>query len=298
MNQLLEKYAKDKIDYLVFHCYQPWAIGKVLKDDSLYTEPEELDILDTWKAWTATPNIDSISGFSILPLETPISNALSTGFDIALTEWNWNGWYVDKYRKAGLSQPDLAKGIGAAGFLHAIMREGDRIKIACQSMLAGKNWGITGIRIDPEYEQGSVVLPTAQVTGLYSKFHGNQLLETRYENIPKYKQPFRMNSIKNYPEVAYLDILSTRSDTKLFIHVINRSFSEDYDLEISIEEFEVKKDYKQFVLIGDKTDRVRNSKLEQIADIHMRTFSKADNFIKSNVPSGSVSVFIFELGSG
>lgn len=34
MNILFEENAKDKIDYLVFHSYQPWAIREVLKDDT------------------------------------------------------------------------------------------------------------------------------------------------------------------------------------------------------------------------------------------------------------------------
>src|SRR5680860_971281 len=169
---------------------------------------------------------------SFNPNDVATQNALASSFDVATTEWNWNGWYAGPFGNGNLTQPDLAKGLGAAGFLHALMRSGDKIKLACQSMLVGKSWGITAIRVDPEYEQNPVCFPSGQVTGLYSNYHGNQLLDVNYKNIPGYIQPLKMNAIRSYPGVADLDILATKSDDQLFVHVINRNFEKEYSLNI------------------------------------------------------------------
>lgn len=295
LNKLYEEQAKEKIDYIVFHPYMPWSIDSVFNAQGEYIAPHQLNNEDTWKAWVSTPAIDTGTGVAILPDYYAFNNALNSSFNIAVTEWNWNGWYGGEYVKQNIPQPDLAKGIGAAGFLHSYMRRGDRIKMACQSMLAGKAWGITGIRIDPEYKQASVTLPTAMVTGLYSNYHGDRLLKTSVNNIPIYEQAYKMNSIAIHPQVACLDILSSRSDKQLFIHVINRSYNRQYAVEVNLAGISPKQEYKRYAMLGDKTAGVKNKKLEQKAYIVESDFNNAANQFKIDVPAASVSTYVFEL---
>ena len=108
----------------------------ILKNDSVEVLPEEITTEDTWKVWVATPFVDPEAGMSEFnPNDIAARNALSSSFDVATTEWNWNGWFAGTFGNRNLTQPDLAKGFGSAGFLHALMRRGYKIKLVCQSML-------------------------------------------------------------------------------------------------------------------------------------------------------------------
>lgn len=295
MVSLHEEHSKELIDYLVFHAYMPWSIDKVFKNDSVPVDPSELNAELTWNAWVSTPAIDSATGMATLWMDDAAKYAISTSFDLAVTEWNWNGWYGGQYEKAGLSQSDLAKGIGAAGFLHAFMRRGDKIKMACQSMTVGKGWGITGIRVDPDYEQQPVMLPTGQVTGLYASHHGDELLKIDYENIPTFEQPYYMNAIVPHEKVAELDVLATKSDGQLFVHVINRSFKNDHELKIELKDMNISETYKSYTLTGDPEAKVKNSSLEQVANIEEFLFDNGANSMKMNIPHSAVVILAFEL---
>lgn len=295
MVSLHEENSKGLIDYLVFHVYMPWGINEVFNNDSILVDPSELVDELTWNAWVSTPAIDSETGMSTLWMDDAAKYAISTTFDLAVTEWNWNGWFGGQYLKAGLTESDLAIGIGAAGFLHAFMRRGDRIKMACQSMTVGKAWGITGIRVDPNYEQQAVMLPSGQITGLYASHHGKDFLSIDYKNIPTFEQPFQMNAIVPQKKVAQLDVLATKSDNQLFVHVINRSFKNDHDLSIELNGLNVMETYKMFTLIGDPLAQVSNRSLEQNANIEESVFDNGANSVKVNIPHSTVSVLVFDL---
>lgn len=141
---------------------------------------------------------------------------------IAVTEWNWNGWWRGQGRPL---DSRLAPGIGAAGMLHAFMRRGDRVKIGCQSMLVGTKWGITAVRV--QEGEPPRMLPTGQVTGLYSRRHGSERLRVDLLDLPTVRQPLRFNSITPAPRMATVDIVVTRGDGTLYLHAINRSMTDD-----------------------------------------------------------------------
>jgi len=295
LNQLLETGLKEKISYLVSHTYVPWGIGSITVGESGAADLSSMSPEQIWNAWVATPAIDSSSGLAVLPSDPYHSAPLNTGYQVAVSEWNWNGWFEGDPRKAGLPESDLAKGVGAAGFLHAMMRRGDRLEMACQSMTVGQNWGITGIRVDPEYQQKSVILPTLLVTGLYSKYHGNSLLKTEYRNIPSYVQDLRMNSIIPREKVSTLDMLATRTENQLYIHVINRSYKEAIDLHIDLEGFTIEKTYQRHSLSGDKSAAISSKSLKQAAEIVTSGFQYRGRSLVLDVPESSVSVFVFDL---
>ncbi len=295
MVSMHEKNSKSLIDYLVFHAYMPWSINKVYKNDTVLVDTSELNNKLTWNAWVSTPAIETATGMATLWMDNAAKFATSTPFDVAVTEWNWNGWYGGPYAKSGLIQSDLAKGIGAAGFLHAFMRKGDKIKIACQSMTVGKGWGITGIRVDPDYKQQAVMLPTGQVTGLYASHHGNELLDIDYQNIPCFEQPYKMNAIVPQKKVAELDVLATKSDDRLFIHVINRSYKNDHVLNLKLKDPDIEKHYKAFTLTGDPTAKINNTSLKQNAKIKESVFENGKNNLLLKIPHGTVSVYVFDM---
>ena len=257
--------------------------------------PGHRDANELWKAWVATPIIDPATGTSTLPSDRYHQSALEYGFPVAATEWNWNGWLEGDAKKSGLAEPDLAKGIGAAGFLHAMMRHGDRVTLACQSMTVGQSWGITGIRVDPDYQQDAVLLPTAQVTGLYAAYHGNERLRIETRNIPAYAQPYWMSVIQAADSVCMLDMVATRNASQLFVHVINRSFVRSFDLGLELEGLEAGRDFVRHTLTGEKNAEISNDTLKQGAWTTTTPFSRSGRSLVLEVPESTVNVFVFDL---
>jgi len=102
----------------------------------------------------------------------------------------------------------VAKGVGAAGFVHAMMRSGDVIDIGCQSMLIGMGWGISAVFADPTGVKDPVYLPTGQLTAFYSKHHGDRLVRVEMAGVPTYEQPYRMAGSAR-KKVAALDVVAT-----------------------------------------------------------------------------------------
>jgi alpha-L-arabinofuranosidase len=83
------------------------------------------------------------------------------------------------------------------------------------------------------------MLPTGQVTMLYSKHHGHSRLEIEVTNMSYYRQPYRMGGISPaWGGVGYLDVLATRNSNTLYLHTINRHFSRTLSVQIDISEIE------------------------------------------------------------
>lgn len=231
----LKELFGDKIDYVAYHSYLPWGINHFLKDGEKYDQ-DSLTKEEIWKGWISVPQIDN-NGLSVFN-DRGIEIAENSGYPVAVTEWNWNGWWggdsVDPDKLGSV----LTKGIGAAGFVHALMRKGNSIDIGIQSMLVGNSWGITAVRVTPEASFTPYPLPTGQVTGFYSRNHGNELLGLEYENVPVYEQEFQINSIQPSEKVRLIDALVTRTGEKLFFHAINRDLNSQHEIVIDLHEFE------------------------------------------------------------
>lgn len=251
-NELLRKRIGNQIDYVAYHPYQPWAIKKIEKGDSVISA-DQLTAEEIWNAWVATPDFDTQTGESSVVYDDYYINVSASGYQVAVTEWNWNGWWqLEDGQKAALNTKD-AQGLGAAGFLHAFMRTGN-INMGCQSMLAGISWGITSIRIDTTGVNPPELYPTGMATGFYARHHGNELLEMKSINVPHYRQPYRMNAIKAHEKVATIDALCTRGDGKLIFHAINRHFSEAIAISIDLSAFDPTGNYT-FYCLKDKNPR-------------------------------------------
>ncbi len=231
-NPLRVKFG-NKIDYIAFHSYKPWSIKEVRKGEQIYPM-DSLTQEEIWKCWISVPNINK-NGYSEFN-EKILDNAIKSGYPIAATEWNWNGWWAKSPLKHDTIGERFIKGVGAAGFLHALMRNGTAIPLAFQSMLIGNSWEITSIRVSKNGAFAPYMLPSGAITALYSRNHGSDLLEIKNKNVPKYVQPYTMNGINASDGVAYLDVLATRAKSKLYLHIINRKFSGYSKLKINLSE--------------------------------------------------------------
>lgn len=183
----LDDELSKKVDYITYHSYAPWGIRTILKN-GVEVPVDSLTEEELWYAWSATPFFDS-TGKAVLPdtFMSAINKNISLGFqkEYSITEWNWNGGLVvngkfldDDYL--------FIRGIGAAGFLHSLMRAGNYIKIATQSNLIGSTWNIGAVRVDHEGNIPAYLHPSGLITTFYGKHHGSRMMELIDRNVPTY----------------------------------------------------------------------------------------------------------------
>ncbi len=221
----------ERIEFFAVHHYQPWQIREVQRAGKP-VDASNLSAQDIWYAWVTVPRIGE-DGQSVL-VRDELEQARQLGYRVAMTEWNWNGWWAQSVANRAELDSLLAKGVGAAGILHAIMRQGDVVQLATQSMLIGDRWGIHAIYCSRDGHTPPYMLPSGQVTMLYSWYHGPKRLEVDLAGVPRYEQPYRMAGNAPADNAAYLDVLATRNDKTLYVHIINRHFDQALSVPIDV----------------------------------------------------------------
>ena len=273
--------AGELIDFYTFHAYTPWAIRDIRRD----TTPVRADTLDpaeVWQGLVAAPQIDAPTGNS--KLDPWAFEQLPADLPLAVTEWNWNGWFAGPAKPARPANELLAYGLGSASFLHALLREGDRVRLANQSMLVGTSWRITGIRVDTTEAERPVMYPSALVTGLYSRHHGDRLLDYTAARAHYYAQPLQLGNIRPAGRVAEQDVLVTADAEAYYLHVLNRAYAATRQLRFVLPE-PVAETYTQYVL----SDRVAGQRSPHAAIEELRR-TGAGRTTVITVPPRSVSV--------
>ncbi|MFP4061076.1 MAG: alpha-L-arabinofuranosidase C-terminal domain-containing protein [Bacteroidales bacterium] len=281
----------DQIDYLAYHIYKPWGINKILRGEEELPR-DSLTEEDIWKAWVAVPEFND-EGMSVI--DNGVYNMMKdVGYPVAVTEWNWNGWWGMNSVDQDQLGSHFTKGMGAAGFIHALMRDGDKIAIANQSMLVGKSWGITGIRVSPTMEFEPHLYPTGQVTGFYSRYHGNELMKVSVENNPVYTQPYKMSGISPVDTIAYLDVLATRNSDKVYLHVINRHFSDDLEVTVNFSVLSKKGiEATHHIFTGNLKNEPCGDKPLEVGCFNEQQVKVKTGKSKINFPARSVSIVEF-----
>jgi alpha-L-arabinofuranosidase len=288
----IHKRTADKVSYFATHFYSPWGITKVIKNNR-EVPAEKLSAEEIWRAWVAVTWFDD-NGQSIIK-HPGIDKARKNGYKVGVTEWNWNGWWRLRESEPALNS-SFAKGLGAAGYLHAFMRAADIIELGCQSMLVGNSWGIHAIKADVEAKIPPYYIPTGQATAFYSKHHGENLLALESRNVPTYEQPYRMGGIGPKKKVAYIDALATADDKCIYFHAINRSFEQSISITIDISSFRRHRGQAVHHLMqGRLNDRPKANEPRQIG----RT-TRSDTFFNGNklkiiLPNRSISCIEFML---
>jgi len=207
---------------------------------------------------------------------------------VAITEWNWNGWWRNTTSVPALNSK-WAKGVGAAGFIHAMMRSGDVIDIACQSMFVGMGWGISAVHTDPEAIKDPVYLPTGQLTAFYSKHHGDRLVKIEAKGAPTYEQPLRMGGVAPKERVAMIDAVATADETTVYVHAINRSFEKDMEVTLDLAGFEAGDGVVHHMMQGRLNDAPKDGQAEQIGHESKRSIQAVTKLLKVTLPKRSVS---------
>ena len=285
------KQTADKVSYFATHFYTPWAITKVV-ENSREVPIEELSAEEIWRAWVAVTWFDD-NGRSIIN-HPGINSARRLGYKVAVTEWNWNGWWRRSGPGPALNS-SFAKGIGAAGYLHAFMRTADVIDLGCQSMLVGNSWGIHAIKADVEAKVPPYYMPTGQVTMFYSKHHGEKLLALESRSVPTYKQPYRMGGIGPKEKVAYVDALATADEKRAYFHAINRSFEKPIKVTIDISALgRLEGRAIHHIMEGRLNDKPKPNEPRQIGRITKRDIYFNGKSVTVTIPNRSISCIEFK----
>jgi len=272
----------DLIDYLTFHSYSPWGINEI-KQAGEPVDPAAISPKDMWQALTSTPWIDKETGLSVVGRRALIDKTVP----LAMTEWNVNCWFKGNAKAAKPEDDLFVYGLGAASYMHAMLRVSNRLKIANQSLLVGTSWDITSIRVDPNGEHPPTMYPTGMVTGMYSRNHGDQLLKIESEHVPYYHQTLHMSGIHPHEKVAELDVVVTASEDQYFVHVLNRTYDVDHALIIEFPG-DVASGYRELLLSGESAGA-----LSQLADIIETQHTGAERKTQIKIPAKAVAIFIF-----
>lgn len=225
---------KERIDLVTYHRYQPWHVDRVEIEGEEVT-PEEAGLEALWYGWGALPTAVDERGRAT-GLGEKLRVARDLGYGVACTEWNWNGWGGGLERWPG--EAATAQGLAAAAYLHGMMRQGEFVKLATQSMLLGANWRIAAIKADPTGDRPPFFQPSGLATGFYRRHHGDRRLETRITGpVPTVYQRIRLGNATPSPIVPLIDLVATRDDTTLYLHIIQRHFDRALPLRIDLTAF-------------------------------------------------------------
>jgi alpha-N-arabinofuranosidase len=231
--KMVHEKVGNAVSHVVAHYYWPWAMDKATRGKE-EIPLDKLSASDIWYAFVSMPDMDD-NGQSILsPSSGAISLARKEGWKVAVTEWCWNGWFAGPLR-GKLAEPQMAKALGAAGILHALIRASDVVEVACHSIMVGNCWNIAQVRVDPNAKVEPYITPDGQLSSLYAKYHGRRLLQTELSGSPMFSQELAMGAIEPRKKVSYVDALVTQGDDGcLYVHAINRHMDKDITLTVDL----------------------------------------------------------------
>ena len=230
-----EPAIRRRVDIYTDHAYAP---GEMQRDQSPGPDANGWGDEDYWKIWTAMPGEFSADGQNVARRSRYDAFA-KRGKRAGVTEWNWNGWGERRLTPEPDFDPLWAAGLGAAGFVHGMLRNAEHVTLANQSMLLGHRWGITAIRADPDGDTPPGYLPQGLAMLLHARNHGQSLLVSETRNIETYSQPRKLGWSDPPGTVAFLDVLATGdADGTVYLHVINRSWDRDLPLRVELSGFD------------------------------------------------------------
>ncbi len=189
-----------------------------------------------WYGLVSAPGLHDETGQNVA-VGSHYDEMIAAGYRISFTEWNFNAWSEERVLQDRPFLLQVPARLATAGFLHGILRHGDNVSLATQSMILGTQWGITAIRADASGEQPPYWFPQGQVALFYRHRTGRELISSELLNAPSFRNPAQLTPWwPAVDEVSLLDVLVTRNDEQLFVHAINRSPDKDLPLRIELPE--------------------------------------------------------------
>ncbi|BAM03132.1 hypothetical protein [Phycisphaera mikurensis] len=223
---LLDPRVRERFRWITRHHYGPWGKGNfVFNGEPTAGADLPAEALHLFGVWH--PRGIDASGASRSLDPAFLAIAKRGGYEVACTEWNWNGW--GGWDKPHPTVTAHARALGSAGYLHGLLRhagEGPgKVTLATQSMMLAERWTIGSVRGNPEEPGGVYLTPTGRVASLYAGLHGDHVRAVSIENPPA---PARLDLTLDGeaigPEIGPLDVVATADDGRVLVHVIHRGF--------------------------------------------------------------------------
>jgi alpha-N-arabinofuranosidase len=282
---------RSRVDYLTLHRYGPRHLVNLRKGWDDY-DFANLSARDYWQALVAHPGDISPADGQDWGLDRDLEWIRRAGdYRAASTEWNWIAQGQDQLQPRPEIGTLLAGGLAAAGFFHGLMRQGDILDLATQSMLVGVSWSLNSIRADPSGREPAYFFPTGQVTMFYRNRHGPQFLEVQSLNVPYYEQPYHLGRIRPMPRVAYLDMVATADEKTLYLHVINRHFERDLPARFDLSAFGLSdRPAEHHIFTGRLNDEPREGEPREVGRFERRAARLSGGELTLTLPARSVSI--------
>ena len=206
------------VNLMAYHVYQPGRLTNVQHNGKTYPSTE-LTPDEIWNYWTMMPAWAGTGLVDHIPRDEP---GLRAGLKIAVTEWNWL-----RFQDGGEDERlpfhwAVPGALGVARNLHGMIRAGDRLAFATQSMLVGSHWRFASVFFHEDTPDSAAFSVQGQVTDFYRHTVGKELLPlevTAGLETLSYHAP---GSTEKVEAGAAVDPLATRDGQRLLVHVINR----------------------------------------------------------------------------
>lgn len=219
---LADPYLKANVNYVAHHIYAPMNVAQKEFGEWMKGKKPEGMTSDEWEfAFNSMPGNYNEAGENVA-FGSWIDRARELGYPVAITEWNWNGWGFNSIKDQIDFPHEHSAAVGVGGYLNGMIRQGDIIKIANQSMLVGHGWGIAAIQYSKKELEPIYFNAQGAVTTLYNLNHGNQVLAVDVTGATIREQPYMMGVTRAQGNVATTDVVATRSEGMAYVHLVNR----------------------------------------------------------------------------
>ena len=284
---LRDPYIRENVDFVTRHAYAPMDAGITEFTKWHHGKPPEGLTADDWKyAFSSMPGIYDEAGVNVA-FGPRIELARELGYDVAVTEWNWNGWGYEKLAPPLDFQWPHAMAVGAAGFLNGMIRQADKIKIATQSMLIGHTWEIAAIHFNPDDPAKSATYNfQSAATTFYNHHHGDRVLKVETSELPRREQPYMIGTESAHGNLSTLDVVATASDDTVFIHIVNRDPQRPAVLTVDLSGVGPAGDSATWLQLVEAED---SDKTGSRTEIEEATVPLQDGLTTITAPPGSVS---------
>ncbi len=230
---LMHPHIRSRYTYVTVHQYFPMGMN-VSRRHGQAIAGTELSDDEAWYGLLGAPGMIDEAGHNTA-YGTHLDDLIAAGYRIAATEWNWNGWGVEKRIGKRPFNDTLPMALGAAGYLNGLIRQAQYTDIGCQSMMLGTNWGITAIRAPAGQEPW--FLPQGEVLAFYNAIPGDRVLTTKEFNMPGVAQPVQFASwCLAANRLAFVDAVAIGSDNGVSLCIVQRQRSQDQNLRIQLDE--------------------------------------------------------------
>ena len=293
---------RDTFPYLTNHKYGPWEVKKLKTADG-EIEGSDLDAETVHWFTTFFPTGLHDDGRSRAFDDWIIGFAEEFGYQVAGTEWNWNGWgsFDDNHPYVAAH----GRALGTAGFLNGMFRQAEHLGLATQSMMLGESWNIAAVkadRDDPHNPAKAYVSPSGRATAFYNAHHGARFRASELSGLPEPKAlDLTHGEWKIAPAIPLLEAAVTADPDRVFLHVVNRAFDAETPLRIELDGIDAADitGIDHHTLVSDPTiEEPFAATVERTVELDPAAVATgAPASLEITLPAASVSIVAVRLGA-